>query len=545
MKNRANYELLISSYIDGTCKADEKEFVEKELLTQPQWKEYYRDLMRIRSGLQSIRHPFPQKNLWPAIIQNLTDRETGNTERPEVIPRRLVPVATVLAMLVVGFGSFTAVRNWNSISEYFSEKRALVEDIYDQGIIEGALRPLFTGLTNDDMLQFALSGTLTIPEAGGHALHIDSDSPEQYDLEITDSIGTDRTPSFAEFTRDLDLSDLQKNKIDSVFAIFRDRIAQSAFIVEDREMMVSPDIVGLDKFILASVAHELKPAQRDKFNTILFSFNPELHIPSQEVPLPTIVISRQSRAGEAAGHTDVVAGHEHPAAKATARPPAPPRPFIVLKSDTVITGEFTIAAPQAPDVWVYTESSPGKSGHTAAFINEGIRNTKIRISPFTGEWSDSLSLQIYAQMENKSKHPGEYQQTIRIETKQYPQSDAEYFRQLRDISRELRKRSEMMRSYAYHYALVDSIQKSITSGGFEDSLIQYLGRIQDELGRFSYVQRGDFVFPESLFHDFHQQALRNDPELLRKLHHSLDSLIEQSPGRIAPESPQPPPPPRR
>jgi hypothetical protein len=521
MKKNRKFEYLISAYIDDSLGNAEKEFVEKELLIQPEWDRYYRELMTLKNKMRSLPDSVSDESVWPMLQKKLQRHEKQKKESTEILPKKLIPIVTVLAMIVVGLGSFTIMRNWDSIASFYLEKRTVVEDIYEQGIVQGALRPLFASLTNDDMLQFALSGIISIPEAEGHALKIESDSTEQYELEITDEISNEHIPSLAELSEDLGLTEKQLQKIDSVLSVFRERIAQSVFIHDDKEMMVSPELVGLDKFILASVANELQPVQRAKFSSIVSGFNSQIHIPDVEINIPRPIFTYSYATPPSPPTT--------PATRTAARVQEPAkgasRSFIIFKSDTVLTADvFVPSPPQYPRTPEAHVQAREVHEHTARIVAESMQNTRIRISPFGVNRPDSIGVQVFAYAgSGTTTEPGE-ESMVRIESHKIPRPDSEYFLQLREISKEMHRHADAFR-VARRSIEADSLLIMQFRLQFDGQLREHLQKIYEDLGKFYWEGEKVYIHPDSMVSDEDLRFRVGDREFMEKLRQHMDSIL--------------------
>jgi hypothetical protein len=523
MKKNRKFEYLISAYIDDSLEEKDKEFVEKELLIQSEWERYYRELKTLRNRMRRLPDSVSDESVWPMLQKKLHGHEKQKKERTEILPKKLIPVVTVLAMIVVGLGSFTVMRNWDSIASYYHEKRIAVEDIYEQGIVQGALRPLFASLTNDDMLQFALSGIISIPDADGHSLKIESDSTEQYELEITDEVSKEHIPSLAELSNDLSLTERQLQKIDSVLSVYRERIAQSVFIHDDKEMMVSPELVGLDKFILASVANELQPVQRTKFNSIVSAFNSQIHIPDVEIKIPQPIFTYSYATPPSPPATPA------PASKTAARVQEPEkrvsRSFIIFKSDTVLTADvFVPSPPQYPSTREAHVQSREVHERNARVIAESMQNTRIRISPFGMNRPDSVGVQVFAYVGSGAKTEPGAENMVRIESHKIPRPDSEYFLQLREISKEMHRHTDAFRE-ARRLFEADSLLITQFRLQFDGQFREHLEKIYEELGTFSWEEGKVYLPLDSLFSNEDLRFRAGDREFMEKLRQHLDSIL--------------------
>jgi hypothetical protein len=518
MKDEKRNEELISAYIDGTLTDEEKRYVEETVLTDPVWHERFHQTRALRRKLQSLPQTPRGTSLWPAMAKRLgNDRDTEHTE---IFPARLIPVVTVLAMIVVGLGSFMLTRNWDAVTDYFQDKRMMVEDIYEQGLVQGALQPLFAGLSNDDLIRFAFSGILSIPDGRGQGIKVDSDSVDRFELELTGTDQEKETPSLWQLYADLDVSQEQRNAIDSVLTDYRIFLESSAFIADRDEVAISPEIAGMDKFIIAAVAKQLMPQQRVSFNELLSRYAPRLRIPEEAtLPAPP-VFAFQAGGSTATGPGQVRIMPEHdislraPEPEATVSPVAEPRSrtFIVFKRDTVMSTEIQI--PEMREFAAMKSEMVAERAELHREIAQAMKDIRIVINP------DSVRVQVFTRSDHPdvSVHIGDRHPAVRRDSIYSFEFRPDYFVQLKELSRVLQKQNDVLNRYMPTVTEDDTLRIPEHMNTFHESFRKNmqqmefdLERLQEELDKVLNDPRQFFVTPDSIFFRLFPDSL-NQPK---------------------------------
>jgi hypothetical protein len=460
MKYDRKCEELLSGYIDGTLSEENKRFVEETLLKNPEWRKRYEQLRVLRSKMSLLSSPEDKPPLWPELSRRIQSEEK-KSERIEFIPSKLVPALTVLIMIVVGLASFIVTRNWDTVTEYFADTRSVVEDIYERGIIRGALQPLFDGISNDDLIRFAVSGVLSIPEAEGKGLKVESDSEDRFELEFADTGPAREAPSLSELYADLNVTEDQIWSIDSVLTDYKDVIRSSAFFTDGNEIVISPELAGLDKFILMSVAEFLNPEQRISFNKVLNRFNPDIRIP-EVGPLPQYVTFAVSPDHEA--HIQIVPPPrpETDARKRIAELPQPDIPkkpttrtFIVVNPDTVMSKEIEI-----PDYRhlvaqrVDAETIQRKVGEKLA---KSLQNTRIHIYPHLDIDHNGQGVQVYTRIDRSDEAGDVAPFAMKFDSLMINQFSMDHFIRLHEVSKIMHQRAREMQRHRPEVHGLDSL----------------------------------------------------------------------------------------
>ncbi len=505
MKRDHKYEELISAYIDGILSDDDLRFVEETLLKDPVWRKRYEQMRILRSKMSTLSASEEKSSLWPSLSRRI-QQEENKSEKIELVPAKLIPVVTVLAMIVVGLGSFLITRNWDTVTAYFGDTRAVVEDIYEQGIVRGALQPLFEGVTNDDLIKFAFSGVLEIPEAEGQGLKVESETGDQFELEFADAHKAREAPSLSELFADLNVTTEQMYTIDSVLTDFKNVVRTSAFLADGEEVIISPELAGLDKFILASVAEHLNSKQRIVLNKVLNRFNPEIHVPT-EGGFPHFTAYTASppeqfkfRLPPSPGGVPQVEVEirepERTAKEAEMQQKTQARTFIVVKPDTVITQQieihdFNLLMAQ----YVDAEEIRRKVGEELA---RALHSTRIQLQPRIDIQHDDQRVQVITRVD-RPRAPGEItRHMVKIDSLMLNNYHEDHFVRLRELTKLLQHRYDIFDQRLPEMVGDDTIRIPQHFNIFDESFEKKMRQLELDLNRLQEELEKMFDDPEKL-----------------------------------------------
>ncbi len=516
MNRKRKYEELISAYIDDTLNEKDKQFVEETLLRDPEWRKRYDQMYRVRSEMRSLLSSEQRQSLWPSLSRRIKQEER-KSEKIEFIPAKFVPVITVLAMIVVGLGSFMITRNWDAVTAYFDDTRAVVEDIYEQGIVRGALQPLFQGITDDDLIRFAFSGVLEIPESDGQSLTVESETGDQYELEFADASMAKEVPSLSELYSDLNVTIEQKQSIDSVLTNFKNVVQSSAFIADDLEVVLSPELAGLDRFIIASIAEQLAPEQRIILNKVLNRFNPEISVPAVgpfphfvaytdhsgaqiEVKIPQSPDGVQPQVRVEVRDREREVKYPQVAAKTNVRT------FIVVRPDTVITREFEI--PDFGQLAAQRVDAEKIRRKVREEFAKSLHNTRINIKPQIDIHHDGQSVQVITRVDRPGE-PGEvHRHMVKHDSLMLNQFHEEHFIRLRELSKIMMQRipefvgQDTIRIPQGFSPFDESFEERMQQLEYDlNQLGERLEKMVEEPANFIFMQDSIFfhLFPDTLY----------------------------------------------
>lgn len=309
--------LLLSLAVDGTLDEAQKRELEEVLASHPHIARELQERKALKDLLQARRTFPPDPNFWTRLSHAL-ERKKEEEKNLLPFPRKYLPVASTLGIVAFVALGVTLFIQREPLLQYLSEQSAVVQDAYESSILKGAVMPLFANIGNDDVLQYALFGTLPLDKKSETALRVDEGSTDGYRIEVG-LTGEQVRPKVTvyELFEELRPSVVQAVKIDSVLGEARKRIEQAVFYSENNALAIDPELTRLNRVVLTKIAAVLAPAQRERFDKFLETRNATYAI--------------------AAGDLEIPAPPEVPKVRV---PPAQSKDFIVITSDSFAVAEL-------------------------------------------------------------------------------------------------------------------------------------------------------------------------------------------------------------
>ena len=288
MKQYSQEELShrLSEYLDGTLDAPEQQALEEYLSAHAEAAKELRELRQVKHLLSAKKRVPPDPFFWSRLSARMeSDAEEEQNLLP--FPRKHVPLASAMAILAVVAVGVTVFLQRGAILEYVSQQSQAVKEVYESGILKGAVLPLFANIDNDKVLQYALFGTLPLDAKAETALRVDEQSEQGYHIEV--GMTADRLPP------SVTVSDLydevlptkeQKKQIDFVLEEAKAKIAKGAFYAENNALAVDPQLTKLNRLVLSDIAAALAPVQRARFDRFLSKRNASYALAEGNMPPP-------------------------------------------------------------------------------------------------------------------------------------------------------------------------------------------------------------------------------------------------------------------
>ena len=271
MKSISTKELqrLLSLYLDGALDAADKARFEEYLAGNPAaaaemrlWKKQ-QELLKSKTGVTS------NEWFWPQLSARL-GRQKTTPDAVYPFSRKYLPFAAALTVLIAAFGGVIVFQQRALLTKFFSDKKEQVQHIYQGNILQGKLMPLFTNLDKDQVLQFALFGTLPIDAQAKTALRVDESKENGTRIEFAKSEAGHRPPvTVAQFCKDIDATPAQLKSVDSILSTAKDKIQESVFLGENKSLAVHADLATFNRTMMSNIAASLELPQRRKFKRYL------------------------------------------------------------------------------------------------------------------------------------------------------------------------------------------------------------------------------------------------------------------------------------
>ncbi len=284
----------LSEYLDGALSAEEMEMLEDHLASHPEAKEQLRQLRQLKHLVAAGPKLPPDPHFWTRLSAQMKARDE---EEENLLPfsRKYIPLASAMGILAIVAVGITAYLQRDSLFRYVTERSQAVKEVYENGILQGTVLPLFANIDNDKVLQFALFGTLPLDAKAETALRVDDQSEQGYHLEV--GMTADRVQAavtVADLYKEVQPTRHQVLMIDSVLHDARGRIAKGAFYGENNALAIDPQLTKLNREVLSNIASVLAPVQRKRFNGFLKTHNATYTIAQERFQSPVEQVSAWS-----------------------------------------------------------------------------------------------------------------------------------------------------------------------------------------------------------------------------------------------------------
>ncbi|MEX1139503.1 MAG: hypothetical protein WEB33_11010 [Bacteroidota bacterium] len=280
--------LLLFLAVDGTLDENQKRELEELLAANPEVAQELRERKALKELLHDRRAVSPNPYFWTRLSQAI-DAQKEEERNLLPFPRKYLPVASAMGILAFVALGVTVFVQREPLLQYLSERSAVVQEVYESSILKGAVMPLFANIGNDDVLQYALFGTLPLDKESETALRVDEGIAEGYRIEVG-LTGEQVRPRVTvhELLEEVRPSMVQAVKIDSVLGEARKLIEQAVFYSENNALAIDPELTRLNRVVLTRIAAVLAPAQRDRFDKFLQRRNASYAIAAghRDTPIP-------------------------------------------------------------------------------------------------------------------------------------------------------------------------------------------------------------------------------------------------------------------
>ena len=239
MKKYYDDYLLLSAYLDNELTEKEKEYIEKKLLTSLELQNKLTELKQIKeniknSKLQVPENPFLEQRVISALLE----------DKPQFIfSKKLIFAAGTIVTLIIISLSFIYIDFFN-----ISSNNSKINSEYANN-----LEPLFSpdNLSSDDVFNFALYEELPIKNSDNQVLKIGFDREGTEYFELKKSASKVKKDNLKIFLSNLSLSDNKKEKVDSLFRVYAEKISKNILVGKNNSIAINPSVWNLRKAILA------------------------------------------------------------------------------------------------------------------------------------------------------------------------------------------------------------------------------------------------------------------------------------------------------
>lgn len=275
MKQLLNHEVseLLSLYIDGELEAEKTKFVEQLVAQNPEVANELNEL-RFLKRLLTSKQPVPEKlGFWTRLSVEL-DKRSREQENLLPFPKKLIPLMSAFGAVAMVVVAVVLYQNRSSLFQYAGKQSERVQQAYENNILKASLMPWFSNLDKNQVLQFALFGTLPLDAKTETALRVDESAEKGYRIDVgRKQAKANPRVTVADLYKQINPTHAQLLVIDSLLDFGKEEIEASVFIAENRGMAINPNLPKLNRVMLAGITASLEPHQRDRLERFLQTGN--------------------------------------------------------------------------------------------------------------------------------------------------------------------------------------------------------------------------------------------------------------------------------
>ena len=310
---------LLSSYVDRELDDRQMQLVEEIVSKDAEARAQLGELRALKTLVAQKKRLPASIGFWTRVSSEI-ERRKKEEDNLLPFPRRYFPlVAGAAAVLVIAL-SIVLYQQRASVVNYVSKQTERVQKAVGDNVLKGSIMPLFSRVDKNQALQFAMFGTLPLDAKAETEFRVNEDSARGYTFDV-DKKGVRRTPvvTVKEFVDEVQPTRLQREIIDSLLDLGRQKLEGSVFVAEDKAMAIDPQLSRLNRVMLSGIAAALEPEQRTRFEKFL------------RVRSSPYMISGGRKASESSERI-----------LHTMRVVSRPEPFLVVTPDTVVMSDLRL-----------------------------------------------------------------------------------------------------------------------------------------------------------------------------------------------------------
>lgn len=261
-------EQIISLYLDNELDTVETKKLEEYFSSHPIIMREVEILRNAKKTLSQVEK-LPQNDwFWLKLSQKLEQNEIHSNR---ILPgaRSVFAFSSLSLMIVFVIGVFY-FKDAPLFHKFFIDKKNLVENVYRNNIMTGNILPLFSNLSKDDVLNFALFGSIAIDSSNNTSLSVKNseDKSSQVQIVRNDEIPTPPV-SLEDFANEIGITSNQQDIVDSILGSYKEKLQASVLVSENDEVAIHAELGDLNRAMVSTIASCLEPVQRVRFQKFL------------------------------------------------------------------------------------------------------------------------------------------------------------------------------------------------------------------------------------------------------------------------------------
>ncbi|MFH0992550.1 MAG: zf-HC2 domain-containing protein [bacterium] len=261
---------MLSAYIDGELTPEETALLKKHLATNPELAQELVELQSLKRVIQKKTMVPESIGFWTRLSIRMEQQQSDSTSLFP-FPRKYLPAVTAIGGIFLVLFITVAVMQYKPITDYLAKQSDQVQQVYEEqkASLQGSITQLFSKIDRNQVLQFAMFGTIPMDAQAGTILQVNEDEQKGYKIEVGKKQRPVNLVTVSDLYREIRATDLQKSKLDSLFDLGQQQIRTAFLMKDDSMMLVDPNITQLNQVMLAGISSYLEAEQRVRFEKYL------------------------------------------------------------------------------------------------------------------------------------------------------------------------------------------------------------------------------------------------------------------------------------
>lgn len=283
----------LQQYIDGELSEQDAHSVSNRVATDEVWKAAFDEALRLREILQLRSLPEPDRTFWQRLSLKLAE-SNGAENHDESLLHHLSPAAIVATIVVfIGVGAF-AYFFGGDLYRFVQQNSEQAQLAYEEGLREWIM-PLFEKTDKDEVLEFAMFGTLPLDEEKGTVLRLDTTTVEGFRIELARAPKAQPKIQLDDLYGEVRATKEQQSTIDTLMRFAQKEIESAFLVAHDKSLAICSELPSIHERLLSGVVSTLDPQQRKLLARYLDTRNTTFTFiasPAEPAAPPSAVLKR-------------------------------------------------------------------------------------------------------------------------------------------------------------------------------------------------------------------------------------------------------------
>lgn len=284
-------ERIISLYLDGELEQDEVISFEEFLRNNPAVAREV-EILKVAKKAFSSKEKLPVNNWFWLKLSGAIEKKESKKSHRTVLWRPSFAIGLVAVLTVAAIGTLY-VKDAHLFNKFFIDKKNQVQN----SLMTGNILPLFSNLNKDDVLNFALFGSIALDSSNNTELQVTNSEDKGSQIEIVRKEQRRQIPpvTVSDFCEEVGINKPHQQLIvDSILGTYKQKLQTSVLVSENKEIAIHEQLAELNRAMVSTIAASLEPIQRTKFQKFLEERQAPYSLIAMDAPkvAPEVILQR-------------------------------------------------------------------------------------------------------------------------------------------------------------------------------------------------------------------------------------------------------------